>query len=106
MQKSLTLTGETRRESYDAVLPTVNIRQNAILKILHDCGDMTAKEIACELHRRGFTPSDERNFAAPRLTELKQAGKVLPVGKKICSSTGRNVTVWSAVKVRDTTMIL
>jgi len=89
---------ETRRESYHAVLGGVAARQDDILKILRDCGDMTAQEVATELHRRGITPTDERNFAAPRLTELKEAGKVRAVGKKPCTKTGRNVTVWSAGK--------
>lgn len=90
------ITEETRRESYEAVLPTVTVRQNAVLEILQEWGDMTAQEIAYVLHWSGLTPSDDRNHAAPRLTELKQAGKVRTVGKKICSRTGRTVTVWSA----------
>ena len=31
---------------------------------------MTAKEIAVEMYKKGYIPSDERNFTAPRLTEL------------------------------------
>ena len=92
------ITNETRRESYHAVLPTVTTRQEAVLKILQEWGDMTAQEVAYILHWSGLTPDDERNHAAPRLTELKQAGKVQTVGKKICSRTGRTVTVWSAGK--------
>lgn len=89
---------ETRRESYDAVLPTVKQRQSVIISILRERGPMTAQEVADELHRRGYTPSDERNLAAPRLTELRDAGQVEAVGKKICSKTCRNVTVWAARK--------
>ena len=92
----MNITDETRRESYRSVLKTVTARQDIILKILQECGDMTAQEIACELHRRGLTPNGERNFSAPRLTELKKAGKVRTAGKKICCRTGRTVTVWSA----------
>jgi len=91
------ITEETRRESYHAVLPSLTARQKAVLQILRDCGDMTAQEIAAELHRVGITPTDERNFSAPRLTELADAGLVQAAGKKICGKTGRNVTVWSAV---------
>lgn len=89
---------KNRRRSYNAVLPNTAARQAIILNILHKCGDMTAQEVATELHRRGFTVSDERNFAAPRLTELRDAGKVWPVGKKPCTKTGRMVTVWSVRK--------
>ncbi len=56
---------------------------------------MTAQEVASELYRRGITLTDERNFSAPRLTELAAKGLVQAVGKKICTKSGRNVTVWS-----------
>ena len=91
------ITKETRRESYDAVLPTLTARQDTVLQILKDCGDMTAQEIATELHRRGITPADERNFSAPRLTELADMGLVRAVKKKVCGKTGKKVSVWSAV---------
>ena len=89
---------ETRRESYNAVLPTTKQRQSLILSLLRENGPMTAQELADVLHRRGYTPSNERNLAAPRLTELKDAGKVEATGKKICHKTGRNVTVWAERK--------
>ncbi|MCL2082378.1 MAG: hypothetical protein FWH04_03960 [Oscillospiraceae bacterium] len=57
---------------------------------------MIAQEVASELHKRGITPSDERNFAAPRLTELVVIGLVRTVGKTICAKSGRTVAVWSA----------
>jgi len=93
----MSITKETRRESYHAVLTTLNERQQNVLDVLKDCGDMTAQEVASELHRRGITPADERNFSAPRLTELSDKGLVRAVGKKICGKTGRRVSVWSAV---------
>lgn len=89
---------ETRRESYDAVIPSVKQRQSLILALLRERGPMTAQELADELHRRGHIPSNERNFSAPRLTELKDAGQVEATGKKICGKTGRNVTVWAVCK--------
>lgn len=94
----MSITEETRRESYHAILLTLTQRQKTVLQILRECGDLTAQEIAAELHRQGVTPTDERNFAAPRLTELCDMGLVKAVGKKICGKTGRNVTVWSAAK--------
>ncbi len=92
----MSITEETRRESYNAVLPTVKQRRGLVLALLRERGPMTAQEVADELHRRGVTPSAERNFAAPRLTELKDAGQVEATGKKICGKTGRSVTVWAA----------
>lgn len=87
---------DTRRESYNAVLPTVKQRQSLILALLKERGPMTAQEVACELHKRGYTPSNERNFAAPRITELKEAGAIDATGKKMCSTSGRSVTIWAA----------
>ena len=89
---------ETRRESYHAVLPTLTERQKTVLRILKEWGDLTAQEIAAVLQLEGITPTDERNFSAPRLTELADKGLVKAVGKKVCGKTGRKVSVWSAVK--------
>jgi len=94
---------ETRRESYETAKQDAAARRRVILEILRERGGMTAREVAAELHRRGITPSIERNFAAPRLTELKEAGKIEASGKKICDYTGRSVTIWAAKKEVSTT---
>ncbi|MDD4494683.1 MAG: DNA gyrase [Eubacteriales bacterium] len=94
----MSITTENRRESYEAIMPTLTKRQQTVLLILQECGDLTAQETATELHRRDITPTDERNFSAPRLTELADKGLVTAVGKKICDKTGRRVTVWSTVQ--------
>jgi len=87
---------ETRRESFTAAKQGAASRRRVILEILTEhTGGMTAREIASELHRRGITPTDERNFAAPRLTELKRTGKIEAIGKKLCAHSGRNVAVWA-----------
>lgn len=92
---------ETRRESYYAVLQDAAARRRVVYEILKERGRLTAREVSAELHRRGITPSDERNFAAPRLTELKEAGKIEAAGKKICGCTGRSVTVWAVKEVDE-----
>ena len=89
---------ETRRESHAAASRDAADRRRVILEILTERGGMTAREVAGELHRRGITPSDERNYAAPRLTELYKAEKITTTGKKLCPQTGRNVAVWAARK--------
>lgn len=89
------VTGETRRESHTAIQKEAAARRRVILSILTERGQLTAREVAAELHRRGVTPSDERNYAAPRLTELREAGKVTVTGKKICNRTGRSVALWA-----------
>ena len=55
---------------------------------------MTAKEIAVEMFKRGMIPNSERNFTAPRLTELSYEGIVEPIGKKKCEYTGKTVSVF------------
>jgi predicted ArsR family transcriptional regulator len=89
---------ETRRESYGAICPSLRRRQRIVLTILRDYGDMTAQEVADTLCYLRITPTNERNFAAPRLTELCDMGLVAAVGKEVCRKSGRTVTVWSAVK--------
>lgn len=80
---------QTRRESYEAM--DRETRKREILVVL-DGREMTAREIAKKL---GF---HERNAAAPRLTELKKAGRVEPCGIRIDGTTGRSVTVWRIIE--------
>lgn len=56
--------------------------------------ELTAKEIAVEMCKRGYIPNTERNFTAPRLTELSYMGIVEPIGKKKCEYTGKTVSVF------------
>ena len=91
----MNLTQETRRESYEAAKQDAAARRRVILEILTEKGGMTAREVSGELHRRVITPTDERNYAAPRLTELYKDGKIEVKRKKICPQTGRNVAVWA-----------
>lgn len=83
---------ETRAEANETVDRAKRYRQ--ILNILKD-GDMTAKEVAVEMCRRGYVPTSERNHSAPRLTELQAKGKVEAIGKKKCQYTGKTVAVYS-----------
>jgi hypothetical protein len=75
---------ETRRESYEAIAPTLRKRQKLVLQILRECGDMPAQQVADTLCFLRITPTGERNFAAPRLTELCDMGFVAAVGKTVC----------------------
>ena len=95
------VTEETRRESYEAAKRDAAARRRVVYEILKERGGITAREVAAELHRRGITATDERNFAAPRLTELKEAGKIEATGKKICEYTGRSVAIWAVKEVGD-----
>lgn len=83
---------ETRHESHEKVDKRKRYQQ--ITEIL-DGKELTAKEIAVEMFRRGYIPTTERNFSAPRLTEMSEQGMVEPVGKKICQWTGKKVAVYA-----------
>lgn len=74
------ITKETRRESYDAILPKVKKRSRLILETLGD-RQMTASEITEELVAAGKIPYFNRNYVAPRLTELKDIGVLETVGR-------------------------
>lgn len=86
---------ETRLESFEQISLVADIRKRVIIDVLIEYGELTAQELATVLYKRGFIPSDERNFTAPRLTELRKAGEVKPADKKFCAKTGRKVTVWA-----------
>lgn len=85
------ITAYTKAEAEGSVPKSKRYKQ-----IILTMGDrpMTAKEIAIEMWRKGWIPNSERNFTAPRLTELSKQGVVEPVGKKRCQHTGRTVAVY------------
>lgn len=66
-------TRTTRRQSYDAVLPKREKRCRLILETLGS-REMTASEITEDLVAAGRIPYFNRNYVAPRLTEMKQMG--------------------------------
>lgn len=72
-----------------------NTRYKQIIEILSDFKARTAKEIAVEMCKRGFVPTTERNWSAPRLTELSYSGIVEPVAKTKCIYTGKTVSVYA-----------
>ena len=85
---------DTRGESNESVDKAKRYIQ--ITEILHEhIEPMSAKEIAVEMYRKGYTPTSERNFASPRITELLQNGKLEVVGKKKCEYSGKSVSVFT-----------
>lgn len=86
------VTLSTRAEAHENVDKAKRYKQ--IINCLKE-KNMTAKEIAVRMYEKGYIPTTERNFTAPRLTELSQKGVVEPVGKKKCQYTGHSVAVYS-----------
>jgi len=85
---------ECKHDSHETVNKSLRYRQIKQILRTRKRG-LTAKEIAVLMYKNGFTPSDERNFSAPRLSELCEKGIVEPIGKKLCAWTGKVVTVYS-----------
>jgi hypothetical protein len=90
-------TKETRRASYYAVLPKVNERCRLILATLGN-REMTVSEIADELVAKGEIPYFNRNFVAPRLTEMKDMDIVETCGRRKSTRSGATEAVWRRKK--------
>lgn len=86
---------ECRHDSNEAVDKKKRYAQ--ILSIFNEGGAFSAKEIAVIMCQRGYIPTTERNFSAPRITELCQDGLLEPVGKDECQYTGKTVTFYRRV---------
>lgn len=91
----------TRAEAHDSV--DKQKRYSQIIECLN-VRPMTAKEIAVMMCDKGYIPNSERNFTAPRLTELSQDGVVEPYGKKRCEYTGKTVAVYRLRKTKQEQM--
>lgn len=87
-----TITQTTRQMSFDDIQDKTKIRYIQILDRLDE--PKTAKELAVELFDLGFISSTERNYTAPRLTELERMGMVKAIDKKKCEYTGKKVAVY------------
>lgn len=87
------ITKQTRELSFKEIKPKKQIRYEQILDRLMT-GTKTAKEIAVELYELEQIPSTERNYTAPRLTELEKKGLVRVIEKRRCKYTGKTVAVY------------
>ena len=85
---------DTRRESYDTIDKKKRYMQ--IKEILYN-NELTAKEISVEMYKKGYVPTPDRNFSAPRLTEMCIKGEVEIIGKKVCNYSGKKVSVYRYV---------
>ena len=69
-------------------------RYAQIIACLAERPDQTAKEVAEMMKAKGEIPTSERNFTAPRLTELMHNGRVAVIGKKLDPQTKVSVAVY------------
>lgn len=87
-----TITYQTRQISFEDIQEKRKKRYIQILETLNK--PKTAKEIAVELYELKLIPSTERNYTAPRLTELEKMGYVKAIDKKKCQYTGKTVAIY------------
>lgn len=59
--------------------------------------ELTAREIAVEMHKRGLIPYPARAVIQPRITELVEAGVIEAVDVKLDTETERKVAVYKVV---------
>jgi hypothetical protein len=95
----LTITNETKRESYESIQPLLGQRQLEVYTVLRSYGPFgaTANELATLMAVFGYFPKPERNFVHPRLNELVEMGRVEVAGKRKCNVSGRTCAVYRAV---------
>lgn len=87
------ITLECRNDSF--LITEKQKRKMDILWAMNMCNEpVTALEIAKYLYRNGKVDRIDRNYVAPRMTEMCNDGNVEAVGKKYCSDTGRKVTAF------------
>ena len=82
------ITKQTRRQSYDGIRTRSGERCKLILETLGN-RSMTVEEITDELVAAGHLKYYDRNFVAPRLTELKGAGVLEVSGGGQCEELPR-----------------
>lgn len=87
------ITHQTRQLSFEDMQLKKKIRYEQILNRLIK-GKKTAKEIAVELFELKLIHDAERNYTAPRLTELEKMGLVKAKDKKVCQYTGKKVAIY------------
>ena len=91
-------TRETRRESYENILPKTKDRARLILEVLGDRA-ITVSELTDELVGKGVIPYFNRNYVAPRLNELKDMGIVETCGRRKSTRSDATEAVWRRVNV-------
>ena len=85
---------DTSRRAFERIVPRLSARQRLILSALETWAGAppTAYELFTHLQAQGAVR--DLNDVRPRLTELKADGRVLDVGTRRCTITGRSAHTW------------
>jgi hypothetical protein len=92
----LTITNETKRESYVSIKAISSQRQLEVYTVLRSYGLLgaTANELATLMAGLGYFPKPERNFVHPRLNELVEMDRVEVISKRKCNVSGKTCAVY------------
>ena len=85
---------DTSRRAFEQIVPRLSARQRLILSTLEtwEGTPPTAYELFARLRAEGAVR--DLNDVRPRLTELKADGRVLDMGTRRCTITGRSAHTW------------
>ena len=85
---------DTSRTAFEQIVPRLSTRQRLILSTLETWQGTppTAYELFTHLQAQGAVR--DLNDVRPRLTELKADGRVLDMGTRACTITGRSAHTW------------
>jgi predicted HTH transcriptional regulator len=84
------ITRETRNESYLKIQDSQETRQESVLKMFREYGDMTAREC---MELMGY---NDGNYVKPRITELVEQNRLKATHKRKDPVTNRSVAVFTA----------
>lgn len=98
----MSTTEETRRAAYYETREDACTRRKLVYQALKDNGPMTVDELVGYLIRSGEMHAYDRNYVAPRLTELKKDGLVKTDGVRESQRSRKMTSVFMAVDIKRT----
>ena len=89
---------KSRKEAWDRIHIKENDRRRVVLEVLGD-KQMTVSEIVEALVDNGTLKYPDRNYVAPRVTELKDMGVLVQAGTRRSTISNRTETVWKRAEI-------
>jgi predicted ArsR family transcriptional regulator len=81
----------TSREAALAIAAKVTRLQDDIIALLRKHGNLTAHELACEMKM-------SKDITSPRLSELREMGRIVPSGQRRKNESGRSAIAWRSTE--------
>lgn len=91
----MSITAETKLESFIAIQPKVGQRHKECLHLLEAFGPSTVNQLARYAYLEEWIPYPIRNYYHPRLNELVAMELVEVIGKKIDIETKHSCAVYA-----------